>query len=219
MKFFIDTANIDEIKEANDLGILDGVTTNPSLMAKENIIGEANITKHYRQICQIVNGPVSAEVISTDYKGIIKEGEKLVDLHDNIVVKVPMIPDGIKAIRYFSDNGIRTNCTLIFSAGQALLAAKAGATYVSPFIGRLDDISADGVELIAQIRTIFDNYNFKTEILAASVRHPMHIIQCAEVGADVMTGPLKAIMQLTKHPLTDSGLEKFLADYKKSQGI
>lgn len=219
MKFFIDTANLDEIKEANDLGILDGVTTNPSLMAKENIIGESNITKHYRQICQIVNGPVSAEVIATDYKGIIKEGEKLVDLHDNIVVKVPMIPDGIKAIRYFSDNGIRTNCTLIFSAGQALLAAKAGATYVSPFIGRLDDISTDGVELIAQIRTIFDNYNFGTEILAASVRHPMHIIQCAEVGADVMTGPLKAIMQLTKHPLTDTGLEKFLADYKKSQGL
>ena len=217
MRFFIDTANIDEIKEANELGILDGVTTNPSLMAKESIVGENNIIKHYKQICQIVNGPVSAEVIATDYKGIIKEGERLADLHDNIVVKVPMIPEGIKAIRYFSDRGIKTNCTLIFSAGQALLAAKAGASYVSPFIGRLDDISADGVELIAQIRTIFDNYDFETQILAASVRHPMHIIQCAEIGADVMTGPLKAIMQLTKHPLTDSGLEKFLADYKKSQ--
>ena len=215
MRFFIDTANIDEIKEANDLGILDGVTTNPSLMAKENITGAENIKKHYRDICNIVNGPVSAEVISTDYNGMIKEGEKLVDLHDNIVVKVPMTPEGIKAIRYFSDNGIRTNCTLIFSAGQALLAAKAGATYVSPFIGRLDDISADGVGLIAQIRRIFDNYGFETQILAASVRHPMHIIECAEIGADVMTGPLKAIMQLTQHPLTDKGLAQFLADYEK----
>ena len=215
MKFFIDTANLDEIKEANDLGILDGVTTNPSLMAKENITGTENIKKHYREICHIVNGPVSAEVIATDYKGIIKEGERLVDLHDNIVVKVPMIPEGIKAIRYFSDNGIRTNCTLIFSAGQALLAAKAGATYVSPFIGRLDDISADGVGLIAQIRRIYDNYGFDTEILAASVRHPMHIIECAELGADVMTGPLKAIMQLTQHPLTDKGLAQFLSDFEK----
>ncbi|MEX1191638.1 MAG: fructose-6-phosphate aldolase [Brumimicrobium sp.] len=215
MKFFIDTANIKDIKEANDLGVLDGVTTNPSLMAKENITGKENIIKHYKDICHIVNGPVSAEVISTDYKGIIEEGVKLADLHDNIVVKVPMIPEGIKAIRYFSDNNIKTNCTLIFSAGQALLAAKAGATYVSPFIGRLDDISADGIALIAQIRRIFDNYNFETQILAASVRHPMHIIDCAEVGADVMTGPLKAIMQLANHPLTDSGLEQFLADYKK----
>tara|TARA_B100000508_G_scaffold132802_1_gene122053 strand:- start:4509 stop:5165 length:657 start_codon:yes stop_codon:yes gene_type:complete len=215
MRFFIDTANKDEIKEANDLGILDGVTTNPSLMAKENITGAENIKKHYRDICNIVNGPVSAEVISTHYNGMIKEGEKLVDLHDNIVVKVPMTPEGIKAIRYFSDNGIRTNCTLIFSAGQALLAAKAGATYVSPFIGRLDDISADGVGLIAQIRRIFDNYGFETQILAASVRHPMHIIECAEIGADVMTGPLKAIMQLTQHPLTDKGLAQFLADYEK----
>ncbi len=218
MKFFIDTANLDEIKEANDLGILDGVTTNPSLMAKENITGHENILKHYKQICQIVNGPVSAEVIATDYKGIIQEGEKLADLHDNIVVKVPMIPDGIKAIRYFSDQNIRTNCTLIFSAGQALLAAKAGATYVSPFVGRLDDISADGIGLIAQIRRIFDNYSFDTQILAASVRHPMHIIDCAEIGADVMTGPLKAIMQLTQHPLTDKGLSQFLADFEKTKG-
>jgi transaldolase len=215
MKFFIDTANLNDIKEANDLGILDGVTTNPSLMAKENITGKENIIKHYKDICHIVNGPVSAEVIATDYKGIISEGLKLADLHDNIVVKVPMIPEGIKAIRYFSDHNIKTNCTLIFSAGQALLAAKAGATYVSPFIGRLDDISADGIGLIAQIRRIYNNYDYKTQILAASVRHPMHIIDCAEVGADVMTGPLKAILQLAKHPLTDSGLEQFLADYEK----
>ncbi|MDX1653143.1 MAG: fructose-6-phosphate aldolase [Brumimicrobium sp.] len=215
MRFFIDTANIEEIKEANNLGVLDGVTTNPSLMAKENITGKENIIKHYKEICNIVNGPVSAEVISTDYKGIISEGEKLADLHDNIVVKVPMIPEGIKAIRYFSDNNIKTNCTLIFSAGQALLAAKAGATYVSPFVGRLDDISSDGIALIAQIRQIFDNYEYDTQILAASLRHPMHIIQCAEIGADVMTAPLKAIMQLTKHPLTDSGLEQFLADHAK----
>ena len=215
MKFFIDTANINDIKEANDLGILDGVTTNPSLMAKENITGKENIIKHYKEICHIVNGPVSAEVIATDYKGIISEGEKLADLHDNIVVKVPMIPEGIKAIRHFSDHNIKTNCTLIFSAGQALLAAKAGATYVSPFIGRLDDISADGIGLIAQIRRIYNNYDYDTQILAASVRHPMHIIDCAEIGADVMTGPLKAIMQLAKHPLTDSGLAQFLADYEK----
>jgi transaldolase len=215
MKFFIDTANLEDIKEANDLGVLDGVTTNPSLMAKENITGKENIIKHYKDICHIVNGPVSAEVIATDYKGIVSEGLKLADLHDNIVVKVPMIPEGIKAIRYFSDHNIKTNCTLIFSAGQALLAAKAGATYVSPFIGRLDDISADGIGLIAQIRRIYNNYGFNTQILAASVRHPMHIIDCAEVGADVMTGPLKAIMQLAKHPLTDSGLEQFLADFEK----
>ena len=215
MKFFIDTANIEEIKKANDLGILDGVTTNPSLMAKENITGADNIINHYRNICQIVNGPVSAEVIATDFDGIVTEGEKLSNLHDNIVVKVPMIPEGLKAIRYFTDKGIRTNCTLIFSTGQALLAAKAGATYVSPFIGRLDDVSADGIALIAQIRRVFDNYAFDTQILAASVRHPMHIIDCAEIGADVMTGPLKAIMQLTKHPLTDSGLAQFLADFEK----
>lgn len=215
MKFFIDTANLEQIKEAQDLGILDGVTTNPSLMAKEGISGEENIIQHYVDICNIVDGDVSAEVISTDFEGMVAEGEKLADLHDNIVVKVPMIPEGIKAIKYFSDKGIRTNCTLIFSAGQALLAAKAGATYVSPFIGRLDDISTSGVDLIAQIRLIYDNYMYTTEILAASVRHPMHIIECAEIGADVMTGPLSAITALAKHPLTDSGLATFLADYKK----
>lgn len=215
MKFFIDTANIAEIKEANDLGILDGVTTNPSLMAKENITGEANILKHYADICKIVNGPVSAEVIATDYEGMIKEGQRLADIHHNIVVKVPMTIDGIKAISYFSKNKIKTNCTLIFSAGQALLAAKAGANYVSPFLGRLDDISADGLGLIAQIRTIFDNYDFGTQILAASIRHPMHIIECAEMGADVATCPLKPILQLANHPLTDKGLEQFLADYAK----
>ncbi len=215
MKFFIDTANLEQIKEAQDLGILDGVTTNPSLMAKEGISGEENIIQHYIDICNIVDGDVSAEVISTDFEGMVSEGEKLANLHDNIVVKVPMIPEGIKAIKYFSDKGIRTNCTLIFSAGQALLAAKAGATYVSPFIGRLDDISTSGVDLIAQIRLIYDNYMYTTEILAASVRHPMHIIECAEIGADVMTGPLSAITALAKHPLTDSGLATFLADYKK----
>lgn len=215
MKFFIDTANLAEIKEANDLGILDGVTTNPSLMAKENITGKDNILKHYRQICQLVNGPVSAEVIATDYKGMIEEGEELAKIHDNIVVKVPMTKEGIKAISYFTANDIRTNCTLIFSAGQALLAAKAGASYVSPFVGRLDDISADGIGLIAQIRQIFNNYAFDTEILAASIRNPMHIIACAEIGADVITSPLKAILQLTQHPLTDSGLAQFLADHKK----
>jgi transaldolase len=215
MKFFIDTANLEQIKEAQDLGILDGVTTNPSLMAKEGISGEENIIQHYIDICNIVDGDVSAEVISTDFEGMVAEGEKLANLHDNIVVKVPMIPEGIKAIKYFSDKGIRTNCTLIFSAGQALLAAKAGATYVSPFIGRLDDISTSGVDLIAQIRLIYDNYMYTTEILAASVRHPMHIIECAEIGADVMTGPLSAITALAKHPLTDSGLATFLADYKK----
>ncbi len=215
MKFFIDTANLDQIKDAQDLGILDGVTTNPSLMAKEGISGEANILQHYVDICNIVDGDVSAEVISTDFEGMIAEGERLAALHENIVVKVPMIPAGIKAIKYFSDKGIRTNCTLIFSAGQALLAAKAGATYVSPFIGRLDDVSTNGLDLIAQIRLIFDNYMFNTEILAASVRHPMHIIECAQIGADVMTGPLSAITALAKHPLTDIGLEKFLADFNK----
>lgn len=215
MKFFIDTANLQEIREANDLGILDGVTTNPSLMAKEGITGKDNILKHYVNICNIVDGDVSAEVISTDFEGMVREGELLAELHDNIVVKIPMIPAGIKAIKYFSSKGIRTNCTLIFSAGQALLAAKAGATYISPFVGRLDDVSVSGMDLIAQIRVIFDNYGFETQILAASVRHPMHIIQCAEIGADVMTGPLSAIMALANHPLTDIGLEKFLADYAK----
>lgn len=215
MKFFIDTANLEEIQEANDLGILDGVTTNPSLMAKEGITGEANIMNHYISICNIVDGPVSAEVNATDYEGIIKEGTYLATLHKNIVVKVPMVLDGIKAIKYFSKKGIKTNCTLIFSAGQALLAAKAGATYISPFLGRLDDISANGLELVAQIRQIYDNYAFDTQILAASVRHPMHIIQCAEIGSDVMTGPLKAIKSLANHPLTTSGLEQFLADYQK----
>lgn len=215
MKFFIDTANLQEIKEANDMGILDGVTTNPSLMAKEGITGAQNILNHYVEICNIVDGPVSAEVISTDYEGIIREGEQLATLHKNIVVKVPMIVEGIKAIKYFSSKGIKTNCTLIFSAGQALLAAKAGATYISPFLGRLDDISTNGLDLIAQIRTIYDNYCFDTQILAASVRHPMHIIHCAEIGSDVMTGPLKAIKALASHPLTTSGLEQFLADYAK----
>ena len=203
MKFFIDTANLKMIQEAQDLGILDGVTTNPSLMAKEGISGSENIINHYKKICEIVDGDVSAEVISTDFDGMVEEGEELAKLHSNIVVKVPIIKDGIKAIKYFSDNGIKTNCTLIFSAGQALLAAKAGATYVSPFIGRLDDVSTDGMDLIAQIREIYDNYMFDTEILAASVRHPMHIIQCAEIGADVMTGPLSAITALLNHPLTD----------------
>jgi transaldolase len=215
MKFFIDTANLDEIREANDMGILDGVTTNPSLMAKEGITGADRILKHYVDICNIVDGDVSAEVIATDYSGMIKEGENLAALHSNIVVKIPMIKDGIKAIRYFSDKGIKTNCTLVFSAGQALLAAKAGATYLSPFVGRLDDVSQNGIDLIAQIRLIYDNYMFETQILAASVRHTMHIIQCAEVGADVMTGPLSSIKGLLNHPLTDIGLEKFLADYAK----
>ncbi len=215
MKFFIDTANLDEIREANNMGILDGVTTNPSLMAKEGITGEQNILQHYVDICEIVDGPISAEVISTDFEGIVKEGEYLATLHKNIVIKVPMIEDGIKAIKHFTKKGISTNCTLIFSAGQALLAAKAGATYISPFLGRLDDISSNGMDLIAQIRQIYDNYTFDTQILAASVRHPMHIIQCAEIGADVATVPLKAIKALLNHPLTDSGLEKFLADYAK----
>jgi transaldolase len=217
VNFFIDTANLDQIKEAQSLGILDGVTTNPSLMAKEGIKGEKNITKHYRDICNIVSGDVSAEVISVDYKGIIKEGEALSSLHKQIVIKVPMIEEGIKAIRYFSDKGLKTNCTLVFSAGQALLAAKAGATYVSPFIGRLDDISTDGLNLIGEIREIYDNYGFKTQILAASIRHTMHIIDCAKLGADVITGPLSAIKGLMKHPLTDIGLEKFLSDHKNNQ--
>jgi len=215
MKFFIDTANLDQIEEAQDMGILDGVTTNPSLMAKEGITGQDNILAHYKKICDIVDGDVSAEVISTDFKGMVKEGEALADLHDQIVVKVPMIKEGVKALKYFSDNGIKTNCTLVFSAGQALLAAKAGATYVSPFIGRLDDISSDGLSLIAEIRMIYDNYEFDTEILAASVRHTMHIVDCAKIGADVITGPLSSIEGLLKHPLTDSGLEQFLADHKK----
>ena len=215
MKFFIDTANLEQINEAQALGVLDGVTTNPSLMAKEGITGEKNILQHYVDICNAVTGDVSAEVIATDYDGIIKEGEALAKLHAQIVVKVPMIKDGIKAIRYFSDKGIKTNCTLVFSAGQALLAAKAGATYVSPFIGRLDDISSDGLNLIDEIRLIYDNYNFNTQILAASVRHTMHVLDCAKIGADVMTGPLSAIVGLLKHPLTESGLAKFLEDHKK----
>lgn len=215
MKFFIDTANLAQIKEAQDLGVLDGVTTNPSLMAKEGITGAANITKHYVDICNIVTGDVSAEVIATDYENMIKEGEALAKLHKQIVVKVPMIKDGVKAIKYFSSKGIKTNCTLVFSAGQALLAAKAGATYVSPFIGRLDDVSTDGLQLISEIRLIYDNYGFQTQILAASVRHAMHIINCAKLGADVATCPLSAITALLKHPLTDNGLAQFLADYAK----
>ena len=215
MKFFIDTANLSQIQEAQDLGVLDGVTTNPSLMAKEGITGKAAILQHYKNICEIVEGDVSAEVIATDFEGIVREGEELAALHPQIVVKVPMIKDGIKAIKYFTDKGIRTNCTLVFSVGQALLAAKAGATYVSPFIGRLDDISADGLSLIEEIRLIYDNYNFETQILAASVRHTMHILECAKIGADVITAPLSAITGLLKHPLTDSGLAQFLADAKK----
>lgn len=215
MKFFIDTANLNQIKEAQDLGILDGVTTNPSLMAKEGITGQENILKHYVDICDIVSGDVSAEVISTDFEGMVKEGEALAALHPQIVVKVPMIKEGVKAIKYFTDKGIRTNCTLVFSVGQALLAAKAGATYVSPFIGRLDDISTDGLNLISEIRQVYDNYTYQTQILAASVRHTMHVIDCAKIGADVMTGPLSSIEGLLKHPLTDIGLATFLADYKK----
>ena len=215
MKFFIDTANLDQIKEAQDLGVLDGVTTNPSLMAKEGITGADNILKHYVSICEAVEGDVSAEVIAVDFEGMVKEGEQLAGLHPQIVVKIPMIKDGIKALKHFSDHNIKTNCTLIFSAGQALLAAKAGATYVSPFIGRLDDVSNDGTFLISEIREIYDNYAFETEILAASVRHTMHIINCAKIGADVTTGPLNAITGLLNHPLTDIGLKKFLEDYKK----
>ena len=218
MKFFIDTANLEQIKEAQDLGIIDGVTTNPSLMAKEGIAGEKLILDHYKAICDIVDGDVSAEVIATDFKTMIKEGEILAELHPQIVVKVPIIREGLKAISYFSKKGIRTNCTLIFSSGQALLAAKAGASYVSPFIGRLDDISSDGLILIEDIRTIFDNYDFSTEILAASVRNAMHIIECAKIGADVMTGPLSAMESLLNHPLTEKGLATFLADHKKLNG-
>lgn len=215
MKFFIDTANLDQIKDAQDLGVLDGVTTNPSLMAKEGITGADNILNHYKAICEIVDGDVSAEVIATDFEGMVREGEALAALHPQIVVKLPMIKAGVKACKYFSDKGIKTNVTLVFSPGQAILAAKAGATYVSPFIGRLDDISTDGLNLIAEIRHIYDNYGFETEILAASVRHTMHVIDCAKIGADVMTGPLSSIEGLLKHPLTDIGLAKFLADYKK----
>jgi transaldolase len=218
MKFFIDTANLDQIREAQSLGVLDGVTTNPSLMAKEGISGQQAILDHYQAICQLVDGDVSAEVIATDYEAMIEEGKILAALHPQIVVKVPMIKDGIKAIKYFSDHGIRTNCTLVFSVGQALLAAKAGATYVSPFIGRLDDISTDGLHLIAEIRAVYDNYDFPTQILAASVRHTMHVIDCAKIGADVMTGPLSSITGLLKHPLTDSGLAQFLADYNRVNG-
>jgi transaldolase len=215
MKFFIDTANLDQIREAQDLGVLDGVTTNPSLMAKEGIKGSDNILKHYVDICNITTGDVSAEVISTDFEGMVREGEMLADLHPRIVVKIPMIKDGIKAIKYFTEKGIKTNCTLVFSAGQALLAAKAGATYVSPFVGRLDDISSDGMQLIADIRIIYNNYAFETQILAASIRHPIHIIDCAKFGADVATCPLSAITALLNHPLTDKGLAQFLADAKK----
>ncbi|WP_299434472.1 fructose-6-phosphate aldolase [uncultured Aquimarina sp.] len=212
MKFFIDTANLDQIKEAQSLGVLDGVTTNPSLMAKEGVNGKENILNHYRNICEVVEGDVSAEVIGTTLDEMIREGEELAALHSQIVVKIPMIKDGIKAIKYFTDKGIKTNCTLVFSCGQALLAAKAGATYVSPFIGRLDDISTDGLLLIKEIRSVYDNYGFETQILAASVRHTMHVVNCAKIGADVMTGPLSAIEGLLKHPLTDSGLKKFLED-------
>ncbi len=218
MKFFIDTANLDQIKEANDLGILDGVTTNPSLMAKEGIVGEEAVLNHYKTICEIVDGDVSAEVISTDYEGMIAEGEKLAALHHNIVVKVPMIKDGIRAISYFTNKGIRTNCTLVFSPGQAILAAKAGATYLSPFIGRIDDINWDGMELIKSIAEIYAVQGYETEILAASIRNPLHIVKSAEFGADVVTCPLSAILGLLKHPLTDIGLAQFLADHKKANG-
>ena len=215
MKFFIDTANLNQIKEAQDLGVLDGVTTNPSLMAKEGITGSENILNHYKAICSIVDGDVSAEVISTDFDGMIEEGEMLSALNPQIVVKLPMIKAGVKACKYFSDKGIKTNVTLVFSVGQAILAAKAGATYVSPFIGRLDDISTDGLNLISEIRHVYNNYGFNTQILAASVRHTMHVIDCAKIGADVMTGPLSSIEGLLKHPLTDIGLAKFLEDFKK----
>ena len=215
MKFFIDTANLAQIKEAQDMGVLDGVTTNPSLMAKEGIKGQDNILKHYVDICKITTGDVSAEVIATDFEGMVKEGEALAQLHERIVVKIPMIKEGVKAIKYFTDKGIKTNCTLVFSAGQALLAAKAGATYVSPFIGRLDDVSTDGLNLIDDIRIIYDNYGYETQILAASVRHPMHIVECAKLGADVATCPLSVITALLNHPLTTSGLAQFLADAQK----
>ena len=216
MKFFVDTANLDQIKEAQDLGILDGVTTNPSLMAKEGITGEKAVMQHYKDICKIVDGDISAEVISTDFKGMIEEGKILADLHENIVVKVPMIKDGIKAISYFTEKDIKTNCTLVFSAGQAILAAKAGATYLSPFIGRIDDISWDGMDLIEQIAMIYQTQDYYTEILAASIRNPLHIVKAAEAGADVVTCPLSAILGLLKHPLTDIGLAQFLADHKKA---
>ena len=215
MKFFIDTANLDHIKEAKDLGIIDGVTTNPSLMAKEGITGKENIINHYKKICEIVDGDVSAEVISTDFNGIVEEGKQLADLADNIVVKVPMIKEGVKAISYFTENGIKTNCTLVFSAGQAILAAKAGATYLSPFIGRIDDLTWNGMDLIRDIAEIYAIQGYMTEILAASIRSPLHIVESAKSGADVVTCPLKAILGLLKHPLTDIGLEKFLADYRK----
>lgn len=215
MKFFIDTANLAQIKEAQELGVLDGVTTNPSLMAKEGITGKDNILKHYVDICNIVDGDVSAEVNALDFEGMVREGEELAELHEQIVVKLPMTKDGVKAAKYFSDREIKTNVTLVFSAGQALLAAKAGATYVSPFIGRLDDVSTDGLALIEEIRQIYDNYGYETEILAASVRHTMHIVNCAKIGADVMTGPLSAITGLLKHPLTDIGLAQFVADFEK----
>lgn len=216
MKFFIDTANLAQIREAHDLGILDGVTTNPSLMAKEGIKGQQAVYDHYKTICEIVDGDISAEVISTDFEGIVSEGKNLAKIHKNIVVKVPMIKDGVKAIKWFTDNGIRTNCTLVFSAGQAILAAKAGAAYVSPFIGRIDDSGWDGMELIHQLRQIFTMQGYKTEILAASIRSANHIIKCAEAGADVCTCPLESILGLLKHPLTDIGLAKFLEDAKKS---
>jgi len=215
MKFFIDTANLEQITEAQNLGILDGVTTNPSLMAKEGITGDSNIISHYKKICEIVDGDVSAEVISTEFDGMVAEGNRLSKISNQIVVKIPMTKNGVKALKYFSNNNIKTNCTLIFSPGQALLAAKAGANYVSPFIGRLDDISSDGLSLISEIRQIFDNYNFKTEILSASIRHNMHIIDCAKIGSDVVTAPLSSIVGLLNHPLTDSGLKKFLDDHKK----
>ena len=218
MKFFIDTANLDQIKEAQALGILDGVTTNPSLMAKEGIAGEKNVKNHYKEICKIVSGHVSAEVIALDYEGMVKEGNELAALDPLIVVKVPMTKDGIKAIKYFTKQGIKTNCTLVFSVGQALLAAKAGATYVSPFLGRLDDVATDGLNLIAEIRLVYDNYDYKTKILAASIRHTMHIVDCAKIGADVITAPLSAIEGLFNHPLTDLGLQKFMEDYKKVNG-
>lgn len=217
MKFFIDTANLNDIKEANELGILDGVTTNPTLMAKENINGKNNILKHFVTICSLVDGDISAEVNATTFDEMIQEAEILAELHPNIVVKIPITEDGIKAIKYLASKEIKTNCTLIFSAGQALLAAKAGASYVSPFVGRLDDISSDGMQLVAQIRTIFDNYGFETEILAASIRNPMHIIQCAEIGADVVTAPLNVLKSLIKHPLTDSGLAQFITDFNKGK--
>jgi transaldolase len=218
MLFFIDTANLDQIKEAKDLGVLDGVTTNPSLMAKEGITGQENVLNHYKAICSIVDGPVSAEVISTDYTGMIEEGKRLADLHENIVVKIPMIKDGIKAISWFTENGIETNCTLVFSAGQAILAAKAGATYLSPFIGRIDDMSWDGMKLIEEIAEIYAMQDYDTLILAASIRSNLHIVQAAKSGADVITAPLGPILGLLKHPLTDIGLAQFLADHKKANG-